>query len=98
MTQFTLLAWDYTDEGALERRMGCREAHLAALRELYHQGHFISGGVIVDDNGKMIGSNVHFQFESREALDAWLETEPYVTQRVWEHIDIREIKLLDPHA
>ncbi|MFC0336230.1 hypothetical protein SAMN05421848_1190 [Kushneria avicenniae] len=98
MKQFTLMARDYTDEGALQRRMGCREEHLKALRELYHQGHFISGGVILDDDGRMIGSNAHFQFEDRAAMDAWLETEPYVRDRVWEHIEIREIKLLDPNA
>lgn len=98
MKQFTLIAQDYTDDGALERRMGCREAHLDGLRELYQQGHFISGGVMLDDNGKMIGSNAHFQFEDREAMDAWLATEPYVKERVWEHIDIREIKLFDPNA
>lgn len=98
MTQFTLLAWDYTDEGALERRMGCREKHLEDLRELARQGHFISGGVILNDDGKMIGSNVHCRFESREALEAWLETEVYVTEKVWEHIDVRKIKLFDPNA
>lgn len=98
MTQFTLLAWDYKDDGALEHRMGCREAHLEGLRKLYQQGHFVSGGVILDDDGKMIGSNAHFQFQNRATMDAWLETEPYVTERVWEHIDIREIKLLDPNA
>ncbi|WP_456267846.1 YciI family protein [Kushneria sp. AK178] len=98
MKQFTLVARDHTDEGALERRMGCREAHLDGLRRLYQQGHFVSGGVMLDDDGKMIGSNAHFRFESRDAMDAWLETEPYVTERVWEHIEIHEIKLFDPNA
>ena len=51
---------------------------------------------MLNDDGKMIGSNAHFQFIDRNAFEAWLEQEPYVTQKVWEHIDIREVKLFDP--
>ncbi len=98
MKQYTLVAYDYTDDGALERRIACREKHLEGLRLLYRQGHFVSGGVMLNDDGKMIGSNAHFQFEDRQAMDAWLKTEPYVAERVWEHIEIREIRLFNPDA
>ncbi|WFF41744.1 hypothetical protein EVC62_09665 [Salinicola endophyticus] len=98
MTQYAVVAHDYTDDDALDRRLANREAHLAGIRELARQGKFLSGGAFLDENGKMIGSNAHFQFEDRAALDAWLETEPYLTGRVWEHIEIREVKLFDPDA
>lgn len=96
MKQYAVVAYDYTDEGALDRRIACRQSHLDGLRRLYQQGSFISGGVILNDDGKMIGSNAHFQFISRDALQAWLEQEPYVTQKVWERIDIHEVKFFDP--
>ncbi|MFC0352942.1 hypothetical protein [Chromohalobacter japonicus] len=44
----------------------------------------------------MVGSSAHFQFADRQALEAWLEIEPYMTGRVWERVDIREVKLFDP--
>lgn len=96
MKQYAVVAYDYTDEKALERRLANREAHLKGVRELAKQGKFLSGGAILNDEGKMIGSNAHFRFADRQDLEAWLETEPYMTGRVWEHVDIREVKLFDP--
>ncbi|WP_404404092.1 YciI family protein [Pelagibacterium halotolerans] len=98
MKQFALVAYDHTDAGALDRRVACRKAHLDRLRDLARKGNFLSGGVILNDDGKMIGSNAHFQFDNRQDLDAWLETEPYVTERVWARVDVREVKLFDPNA
>jgi uncharacterized protein len=98
MKQYAVVAYDYMDNEALERRLANREAHLKGVRELAKQGKFLSGGAILSDEGKMIGSNAHFQFADRQDLEAWLETEPYMTGRVWEHVDIREVKLFDPSA
>jgi len=55
MKQFALVAYDYTDVGALNRRLACRERHLEGLRTLYRSGNFVSGGVVLNDEGKMIG-------------------------------------------
>ncbi|PCF93944.1 YciI family protein [Vreelandella nigrificans] len=96
MKQYALVAYDYTDDGALNRRLACREAHLDGLRSLYRSGNFASGGVLLNDEGKMIGSNAHFKFASREELEDWLAQEPYMTGNVWERVDIREVKLFDP--
>lgn len=96
--QFALVAHDYKDDEALGRRLACREAHLARLRELAAAGSFVSGGVVLDSNGKMIGSNAHFSFVDRAALDAWLEAEPYLVERVWETMEISEVRLFDPAA
>ncbi|MGQ7243168.1 YciI family protein [Salinicola sp. V024] len=98
MKQYAVVAYDYTDDDALERRLAKRDAHLAGVRELAKKGKFLSGGAILNDDGNMIGSNTHFCFSDRQELDAWLETEPYMTGRVWEHVDIREVKLFDPNA
>ncbi|MDH4574377.1 YciI family protein [Salinicola acroporae] len=98
MKQYAVVAYDYTDAEALDRRLASRDAHLAGVRELAKQGKFLSGGAILNDEGRMIGSNAHFCFSDRQALDAWLESEPYMTGRVWERVDIREVKLFDPNA
>lgn len=98
MKQYAVVAYDYTDDEALDRRLANRDAHLAGVRELAKHGKFLSGGAILNDDGKMIGSNAHFRFSDRQELDAWLETEPYMTGRVWERVDIREVKLFDPNA
>jgi uncharacterized protein YciI len=96
--QFALVAQDFKDDGALERRLACREAHLERVRVLAAQGGFISGGGVLDASGKMVGSNAHFSFADRAAFDAWLETEPYILQRVWEKIEISEVRLFNPAA
>lgn len=89
---FALIAHDYED--ALERRLACRERHLARLALLSAEGKLRGGGVLLDDQGKMIGSNVHVEFKDREELDLWLADEPYVHEKVWQNIEIRQIKLL----
>ncbi|MEG2631592.1 MAG: YciI family protein [Comamonas sp.] len=96
--QFALVAQDFKDDGALQRRLACREAHLERIRVLAAQGGFISGGGVLDASGKMVGSNAHFSFADRAAFDAWLETEPYILQRVWEKIEISEVRLFNPAA
>jgi len=50
---------------------------------------------VLDQNGKMVGSNAHFSFPDRAALDAWLAADPYVVQRVWEKVEISEIRLFN---
>lgn len=92
--QFVVTAMDFTDAGALERRMSQREAHLRGIRELIAQGSFLSGGAILDDSGKMVGSTLHVEFPDRAALDAVLTNDPYVSGKVWDSIDIREVRLV----
>jgi uncharacterized protein YciI len=91
--QFILVAFDGTDEGALERRMKVRPGHFENVEHLKKKGEFILGGAILDDNGKMIGSMIVYDFPDRSALDKMLETEPYVTSGTWQKIDIRPFKL-----
>lgn len=92
--QFAITALDYTDADALDRRMAQREAHLAGVKELVAKGHFISGGAILDDNGKMIGSSLHMEFADRAALDAVLQNDPYIKGKVWERIEVRQVRLV----
>jgi hypothetical protein len=92
--QFVVTAFDYTDSDALTRRMNQREAHLSGVRELIAAGHFLSGGALLDDAGKMIGSSLHMEFPDRAALDAQLAKDPYTSGKVWEKIEVRPLKLV----
>lgn len=91
--QFLLVAFDGTDNEALERRMKARPAHLENVAVLKKRGEFLLGGAILDDNGKMIGSMIIYEFPERALLDKCLEDEPYIINHVWEKIDIRPYRL-----
>lgn len=86
--QFILLGYDGTDEGALERRMAVREKHLSLFAENRENGHVIFGAAILNDAGKMAGSMLVCDFETRAALDDYLKIEPYVSGDVWRRIEV----------
>ncbi|GAB3903850.1 YciI family protein [Mucilaginibacter boryungensis] len=93
MNQYLITAYDFTDAEALNRRMAVRPHHLDAARELKFQDHFILGGAILNDEGHMIGSTMIMQFENEEQLEAWKQNEPYITQGVWETVDVKPFKV-----
>jgi uncharacterized protein YciI len=43
---------------------------------------------MLDDDGAMIGSACIVEFDDRAALDAWLDSDPYVTGDVWRTIEV----------
>lgn len=90
---YVVTATDYTDPQALERRLAHRDAHLASLKIMAAVGTFLSGGAILDADGRMVGSSAHVAFDSRDGLDHWLKNDPYVVGKVWDQIDIRELRL-----
>lgn len=92
--QFVITAYDFKDSEALNRRLANREAHLKGIKTMIQAGSFLSGGAILNDEGTMVGSSVHVQFDNREQLDQWLASDPYITGKVWETVDIQEIKLV----
>jgi uncharacterized protein len=91
--QYLLVAFDGTDAEALDRRMKVREDHLMKISALKKKSEFICGGAILDDGGKMIGSMIVYDYPDRQSLDASLRNEPYLTERVWEKVDIRPFRM-----
>ncbi len=85
--QFMVLAYDGTDEQALERRLQAREAHVALGDHLVASGKMLFGVALLE-NGKMVGSMLIVDFPTREDVDKWLAIEPYVTGDVWQRINI----------
>lgn len=93
MQQYIVYGWDGTDDQALDRRMKVRPAHFEGAARLKASGNFILGGAMLDDNGRMIGSTMVLQFESRDQLQQWLDEEPYVTGGVWENVEIHPFRV-----
>lgn len=89
---FLVIAMDGTDEGALDRRMAAREEHIAGITKLKEQGRFISGGAIMDDDGKMIGSAVILDFPDRESVENCIAADPYTKGNVWQDVTIRPFR------
>ena len=49
---------------------------------------------LLDDEGKMKGSMLVMEFESRQELDEYLANEPYVQEHVWEKIEVEPINVV----
>jgi uncharacterized protein YciI len=94
--QFLVIGKDGTDTEAMNRRLAVRDAHIALGDKLFESGNMWYGAALTDEDGKMIGSALMMDFQSREKLDEWLKTEPYVTGDVWKEIEILPCNTRDP--
>ncbi len=95
MQQYIVYAQDGEDGLALKRRLDARPIHLAKARELKANGNFITGGALLNDAGLMRGSMMVVQFETKEQLQQWLESEPYINEKVWQKIEIHPFRMAD---
>jgi uncharacterized protein len=93
--QYVVMAYDATDAEALPRRMQARPAHLEMAKTLKAQQQLIIAGAMLNDEGNMIGSVMIVDFATEEALEQWLEVEPYIVGEVWDNIDIKPYKIAD---
>jgi len=91
--QTLVIGLDGTDAGALERRMAARPAHIALGDELVARSEMLFAAAILNDDGKMAGSVLIMDFETRGDLDAWMMREPYVTGKVWETIEVHPCRV-----
>ena len=88
--QFLIKALD--GEGMLEKRMAIRPRHLEGMKKLGK--HIICAGGLLDEEGRMKGSALVLDFESREALDEYLASEPYITDGVWEKVEVETMNVV----
>ena len=88
--QFIVKAYDGAN--MLEKRMEVRPRHLEGMQKLGK--HVICAGGLLDDAGKMKGSVLILDFAARAELDAYLENEPYVTEHVWEKIEVESLNVV----
>ena len=88
--QFIVKAYD--GEGMLQKRMEVRPRHLAGMKALGKR--VICAGGLLDDAGRMKGSALVMEFPDRAALDAYLAAEPYVTEGVWQRINVEVMNVV----
>ena len=91
--QFLVIARDHTDQEALDRRMANRQAHIEHCDAARDRGEQLTGIALLNDEGKMCGSVMLFEYPSRAELDEALKKEPYVTGNVWKDIEITNCKV-----
>lgn len=92
--QFVVIAHDFKDDKALERRMSVREQHLKNAGEMFENGKLLFASALLNDEGNMNGSVMVVDFPSEEELKKeWLESEAYVVGKVWEDVTIRRAKV-----
>lgn len=91
--QFTIIARDYKDPEALARRMAARNAHISLSNIAKEKGEQLFGVAMLNEQGQMCGSVMVIDMPSRDAVDAWLNVEPYMTEKVWEHVEVIPCKV-----
>jgi uncharacterized protein YciI len=91
--QFIVIARDHPDSEALKRRLKARTSHIALGDELKEKGQAIFGVALLNDQGEMNGSMYVVDFPQIEDLEAWLKKEPYVTEEVWDELEIIPCKV-----
>jgi uncharacterized protein len=87
---YVVIALDGTDAEAKGRRLRTRPTHLDGIAPYVERGQILVGGAILDETGDMVGSIVLADFPSRTELDAWLSADAYVTEGVWQEIEVRD--------
>ena len=80
-------------DGTVEKRLAVRPQHLARLEQLDAEGRLIVAGAMPKDlsnpQAGFYGSTIIVDFDSREALDAWLQDEPFLKEGVYAKIEVK---------
>jgi len=88
--QFMIKAYDGVNK--LEKRMSVRTQHLENMAAV--KGKVLCAGGLLDDEGRMKGSLLIMDFDTRELLDEYLETEPYIVSQVWEKVEVEPMNVV----
>jgi len=92
--QFIVTGYDGKDSKALDRRLAARDAHLKGAKEMADNGRWLYAAAILNDDGKMAGSVIVCEFDSKETMQKeWLDSEPYVLGNVWEKLEITQAQV-----
>ena len=91
--QYLVIAYD--NEGALEKRLEVRDAHVEGAKKMMAEGKIIDAGALIEED-QMVGSTLYVDFKNDDEINEWLESEPYVVNNVWnmDEFQIVPVKLL----
>lgn len=100
MSLFVVSCTDH--EGTVEKRLATRPQHIARLQKLNDEGRLIVAGAMPKDPSNpqagFYGSTIIVDFETREALDTWLQEEPFLKEGVYSHIDVKPFNKAFPQG
>jgi len=89
-------------EGTVEKRLAIRPQHLERLQKLNDEGRLIVAGAMPKEPGNpqagFYGSTIIVDFDSREALEEWLQEEPFLKEGVYAHIDVKPFNKAFPQG
>ena len=89
-------------EGTVEKRLATRPQHIARLQKLNDEGRLLVAGAMPKDPSNpqagFYGSTIIVDFETREALDTWLQEEPFLKEGVYSHIDVKPFNKAFPQG
>ncbi|KAJ3351962.1 hypothetical protein HDU83_008485 [Entophlyctis luteolus] len=95
--QFLLVARDFTDAGALARRLAVRQAHLDRAALAKKEGVVLFGGATLDADdpavAKMSGSVLLYEFPSRAMAEQYIQQDPYIIGKVWESYTLTPFRM-----
>lgn len=86
--QYLIIAYD--NDGAIDKRMEARLAHVEGTQKLMAEGKIISACAMIEED-EMVGSSVLTNFDTEDELNEWLENEPYVKGGVWNMDEIQVV-------
>lgn len=87
-THTVVVAMDGRDDGAEQRRLAVRGAHMERVAPMAADGTLALGGAILDAAGRMTGSIAVIARPDEASARAWLAEDPYVTGGVWQEITL----------
>jgi uncharacterized protein YciI len=97
---YAIISEDIPD--SLPLREKAREAHLARMQELIHEGRLLVAGphpaLDCEDPGEagFSGSLVIAEFSSLEDAQSWADADPYVEAGVYEKVVVKPYKIVLP--
>lgn len=83
-----MIGKDGQDADAPARRAAARQAHLDGAAVLKSDGRLVTGGALLDDEQKMIGSMLLLDVESEEEARRLMEDDAYSRQGVWQELTV----------
>lgn len=90
--QYLITAHDGPDR--LEKRMEVRPRHLENMERLKKAGSVVCAGGILDGGGRLVGSAMVLDFATRDLLDQYLASEPYIVEKVWETVTVEPMHVV----
>ena len=88
----TFIITAYDGENMLDRRMEVRPRHLENIARI--KDRVVCAGGLLDEEGKMKGSVLVMEFDSRELVEEYLDSEPYVVEHVWERVEVERMNVV----